>query len=157
VLAGYLALVPAALLRGVLVSPTALAGSSLTAAALGLAFVAVGTGVSTAVRSTQAAAVLAFGLFLFVFVLWWQAPGFAAYVLSGFAASPEPPAWAPAFRSLNPVAAYGILGDALTGVGVGADIAGGALDSPLLALGVLAGWTSLPPLAGYLRFRDDDL
>jgi ABC-2 type transport system permease protein len=157
VLAGFLALALAALLRGVLVSPVALASAFAAAAALGVAFVAAGIGLSAAVRSTQAAAILAFGLFLLLFFFWWQVPGLVAYVSNGFAAPPEPPAWAPAFRSLNPVAAYGVLGGALTGGGIGTGIVGGAVDSPPLAVAVLAGWTALPPLAGYLRFRDDDL
>jgi ABC-2 type transport system permease protein len=157
VLAGFVALALAALLRGVVVSPAAAAGSLATAAALGLAFVAIGVGLSAAVRSTQAAAILAFGLFLLFFFFWWQVPGLVAYVFNGFAAPPEPPAWAPVFRSLNPVAAYGVLGNSLAADSVGAGLIGGAVDSPSLAAAVLAGWATFPPLAGYLRFRDDDL
>jgi ABC-2 type transport system permease protein len=157
VFVSFAALAVTAVLRGVLVSPLAVLSALATAAALGVAFTGVGVGVSAAVRSTQAAATLAFGLFLLVFFLWWQVPGVVAYVLNGLATPPEPPAWAPVFRSLNPVAAYAVLGNTLLPGSISTGVIGGAVGSPALAIGVLAGWASLPPVVGYLRFRGDDL
>jgi hypothetical protein len=65
------------------------------------------------------------------------------------------PDWAPLFRTLNPITAFRVVA---AGVVEGAGgVGSGVVQSLPLAVAVLAGWTTLAPLAGHLRFRSDDL
>jgi ABC-2 type transport system permease protein len=158
-LAGFLALGVTALLRGVLVSPAVTATALVASVALGVVFVAIGIGISTAVGSPRTAGAAAFVAFALFFFFWSSVPGLLAYVLNGFSVPAEPPAWGPAVRTLNPVAAFGIVADALVPggeFGAGA-LTGETLRSVPLAAGVMLGWAVLAPLAGYLRFRNADL
>lgn len=157
--AGYLAVALAMLVHGVVVSPVTLLLVLDAAVVLGVAFVAIGVGISTAVRSTTAAGALAFVAFFLVFFLWQSLPGLLAYLLNGFSQPPAPPSWAPVVLSLNPLVAFQVLVSSVAGSAESASIGfgAGAVRSLPFALAVLAGWATLPPLAGYLRFRNDDL
>lgn len=161
VVAGFLALAVGSLIGGTLVSPLTVLVALVGVPILAVPFVAIAVGISTAVRSTTIAGLLAFVMFVLVFGLWQTIPGWVATALNGFSPPPSPPEWAPLFRSLNPLTAFQLVFEALveavlavdTGFGIGGD----GIQSVPLAVAVLAGWAGLPPLAGFLRFRNDDI
>ncbi|MEF8782543.1 MAG: ABC transporter permease subunit [Haloarculaceae archaeon] len=155
VCAGYIALAVAMLPAGVVVSPVTFVVVLAVILALSLAFVAIGVGISTGVRSTMAAGALAFGSFILAFIIWGSLPGLIVYTINGFSPPASPPDWAPLFRTLNPLTAFRVVAsESIEGAG---GVGSGVVQSLPLAVAVLAGWTTLAPLAGYLRFRSDDL
>jgi ABC-2 type transport system permease protein len=153
VVAGYLTFGIAALLTGGSVQPATFLAVASAVLVLGVAFVAIGVGVSAGVRSTTAAGGLGFVAFVLAFGVWGSLPGLIATALNGFSPAP-PPDWAPLFRTLNPVASFRILLASVADVG---GAGSGVLDSLPLAAAVLAGWATLAPIAGYLRLRGEDL
>jgi len=156
---GYLMLAASMLLRGVPVPPLALLTVLGLVLLLAAAFVAIGVGLSTAARSTTVAGGLAFLVFFLFFLVWGSVPGIVAFVLNGFSPPASQPSWAPPFRALNPLAAFQAVAAATVSAGGTIPAAPGpeTVRSLPLSVAVLAGWTLLTPLAGYLRFRDDDL
>ncbi|MFT4922409.1 MAG: ABC-type transport system involved in multi-copper enzyme maturation permease subunit [Haloarculaceae archaeon] len=161
VVVGYLAHALGSLVGGQVVSPTAVLVGFVAVVVLVVPVVGIAVGISTAVRSTTIAGLLAFVVFLLTFALWQSIPGWVVTALNGFSPPPSPPEWAPLFRSLNPLAASRVLFDALAGavLSTEAPLGGGdrVVRSVPLAVAVLAGWAILAPLAGFLRFRNDDI
>lgn len=156
--AGFLALVVAGLLVGTVAAPVTTVLAYGVTLLFAVAVLGAGLGISTAARTTRRAGGAAF-LLVVLFLFGWQLlPGVVAYALNGFAAPESAPAWAPAFRSLNPVAALQMLVAPLAEGNLGAGGFGGeTVDSPAVAVAVLVGWATLVPLLGFLRFRGDDL
>ncbi|MFP8957300.1 ABC transporter permease subunit [Natrialbaceae archaeon A-CW3] len=129
----------------------ALIGFAVATAGLGLAYVAIGIGLSGWIRSPTWAAIAAFGVFmLFVFV-WRAVPDGVVYLASGFEIPSETPWWRPYVTTLSPSVAYERVLDAYVfdDAQEGYPTAFGAV--------VLLGWTVLAPLVGYLRFDRTDL
>lgn len=156
VCAGYLTLAAAMLLAGVLVSPVTLVTVVALVLVLGVTFVAVGVGISTGARSTTGAGGLAFVAFVLAFAVWGSLPGLVASALNGFSPA-QPPDWAPLFRTLNPLTAFRVVVSGIFDPSVLGGAGSGVVRSLPLAVVVLAVWTAFAPLAGYLRFRGDDL
>jgi len=135
---------------------------------LGLSFVGIAMGLSSATGSTSIAGALAIGFWLVFQFLWgiitlvlvWASNGFSLQGLSGL------PDWATLFNQLAPGSAYtsatGILVDGPTGGGGGVVAPGGGgadvfYTEPWFGIVVLAAWVVVPVALGYLQFRRADL
>ncbi|USZ71570.1 ABC transporter permease subunit [Natronosalvus halobius] len=136
---------------GATIPLTALAGFTLATAGLGLAYVAIGIGLSGLLRSPSWAAVCAFGVFmLFVFV-WRVVPDGVVYLVSGLEFPDELPWWRPYVATLSPSVAYERVLDAYVFDRAGEDA------PTAFGVAVLLAWAILAPLAGYLQFDRTDL
>ena len=139
------------LVFGMSIPVGAMVGFTLATAGLGLAYVAIGIGLSSSIRSPSWAAIAAFGVFmLFVFV-WRVVPDGFVYLASGLEMPGEMPWWRPYVAALSPSVAYERILDAY----VFADPGEG--NPTLFGAAVLVGWALLAPLLGYLRFDRTDL
>lgn len=129
----------------------------------GLAFLAIGLGLSTVTASLRRATVLTFGVFFLAVVAWPQLDGL---LLDGLqylgAAEDELPTWARFVYGAEPGMLYRRVLD--TFVSTNRLRSGAYLGTaePVLLRGgtavvVLVAWTLLPVVAGYLRFRGTDL
>lgn len=139
---------------------------TVTTILLGLVFVSLAVGLSSATASTTRAAWGAFGLFaLFQFI--WGILGFLLmFVITG-SPIPHPPVpdWYLLFSRLNPQSAYQSAATAVlsgTGSTTGALAGNSSGDLPFFLKGwfgfvILAIWFVIPLGMGYLRFRSTDL
>lgn len=129
----------------------------------GLAFLAIGLGISTVTASLRRATVLTFGVFFLAVVAW---PALDAFLLDGLQyvdlAGDELPAWARFVHGAEPGMLYRRVLDSFVSTNrlrSGAYL--GTAEPWFLRGGtavlLLVGWTVLPVLAGYLRFRRTDL
>ncbi|WP_435180060.1 ABC transporter permease subunit [Halorussus sp. AFM4] len=124
--------------------------------ALGAAVASFSVALSASVRTTNRAAVLAFGSFLLFAGLWGQIPTAVRFVLNGFSFPSGPtPEWVAAFAQLNPTTAFQT---ALRGLAPGSSLPGGPFyQTAWFALLVLAAWLCVPLALGSLRFERSDL
>jgi ABC-2 type transport system permease protein len=136
----------------------------LTATVLfGLAFLAVGLGLSTVTASLRRATVFTFGVFFLFAVAWPQLDGVFLQALEYLQlADDDLPDWAVFLHGLEPGMLYRRVLD--TFVSPNRLRSGAYLGAPWpwylrgsLATGLLVGWVVVPTIAGYLRFRETDL
>jgi len=134
--------------------------------ALGLVFVSVALGISTATRSTTLSSLGAFGAYLlFAFQLWSLLPEGVRYLLNGFSLSGERPTWALVFEQLSPFAAVrnataGVsaeLADTFPVVARSVPEDPPVYMEPWVGALVAAVWFLVPVVLGYLRFARSDL
>lgn len=155
VTAGFLAAALVYLVRASVPDLGALAVAWALAVLLAAAMASFAVGISAGVRTTNRAAVLAFGSFLLFMGLWSQIPTAIRYVLNGFSFPRGPtPEWVAAFAQLNPTTAFqtavrGLLGNPMPVEAFYATEWFGVL--------VLVGWLVVPLAVGILRFERDDL
>lgn len=139
---------------------------TVTTILLGLVFVSLAVGLSSATASTIRAAWGAFGLFaLFQFI--WGILGFLLLFVTTGSPIPQPPVpdWYLLFSRLNPQAAYQAAATAaLPGTGSVTNVlaSGSSSDFPFFLEGwfgfvILAFWLVIPLGLGYLRFQSTDL
>jgi ABC-2 type transport system permease protein len=140
-----------------------LASYFLSTTLFGLAFLAVGIGLSTLTASLRRATVFSFGVFFLAVVAWPQLDGlFLAGLEYANLADDDLPNWAVFLYGIEPGMLYRRVLDTFvspnrlrsgTYLGVGRPwyLQGG------LAAVLLLGWSIIPTLAGYLRFRRTDL
>lgn len=124
---------------------TALFGAAMSCLAVGL---------SACLRTTNAAAMSAFGAFV-VFTAWAQIPAGVRYLLNGFKAPGPKPEWARAFEHVGPFDAFDtVTNAALSNAPLTADA---VYASAPFAVAVLLAWTLAPVAVGAWRFRQRDL
>lgn len=134
----------------------------LVTALYGLAFLGIAIGISTYTPVERTVSLGALGGYLLLVMLWDNVHSLTLVVLHRFnfdvlAAMPD---WALLFRLVKPSEAY----YRLLRAGFDVDLAGAYVTTgaPVyvgwwMALAVLVGWISVPPVVGYLRFRRADL
>lgn len=137
------------------------AGFVLLTLLLGVAFVALGVGVSAATATPRRAAAAAVGAFALVELFWGALVNLVGYAVTGSASMTYPlPAWAYFVQRLSPTGAYEGLVRALVSRGT-VQLAGGgpapAYLSPWVALLVVLAWAAVPLAVGARRFRNADL
>jgi ABC-2 type transport system permease protein len=133
---------------------------------LGMVFVALAIGFSAVTRSTSAASVYAFGMYLlFAFQLWRLLPDGVLFLLNDFEIPNNRPEWARIFEQLSPFAgtrniAAGVAPDLADPFPV---VAASVPPNPPVymtlwfALGVVLVWLAVPLLGGYVLFNRNDL
>ncbi|WP_132057087.1 ABC transporter permease subunit [Halorussus amylolyticus] len=123
---------------------------------LGASIVSFAVGLSASVRTTNRAAVGAFGTYLLFLGLWGQLPGLVRYVLNGFSPPQGPtPEWALVFNQLNPITAFQVAGRELVS---GTPLPGDAFyTTAWFGVLVLVLWLAVPLVAGMERFERSDL
>lgn len=125
---------------------------TLLTAALGVAWVCIGVGLSSAFGSGRVVSASAFGMYFAAKFLW--DPGLvprgvvALYRGLDTLFGPQPP-WFDFIRVVSPNEAYAAL--------AGSVATGNYGTLQVFSAGVLLFWIALPPLLGYLRFREMDL
>lgn len=150
---------------------------TLLTIALGLAYISIAIGLSSAVSSASRAGALAIGFWLVFEFLWGIVGLLLAWTANGFSLrglfQGGPPDWYLFFLRLSPTNAYsavvgtllpdpqGIGGGPGAGPGAGGGAAQAGADPVFLqdwfGLVILAAWVVVPVGLGYLRFRDIDL
>jgi ABC-2 type transport system permease protein len=140
----------------------------------GTAYVAISVGVSAVSTTGTRAISILVGGYVFGTSLWVRIPDAVYYLIHGTFPGSDPPWWVHLAIQLNPVDAYGTLGVIVlpetTALHVSADESGmtatesaatvvpdTAIHDPTFLVPVLLAWIVLPPVIGYLRFRDADL
>jgi ABC-2 type transport system permease protein len=134
-----------------------------TTVLFGLAYLAIGIGLSTVTASLRRATVLTFGVFFLSVVAWPQLDGIFLQALEFLnLASDELPDWAVFVHGAEPSMLYQRILD--TYVSPNKLTSGAYLGSTGpwylqggLAVGLLIGWIVLPMIGGYLQFRRTDL
>ena len=162
--AGSLAAVPTAIAYGGL-PVVAFAGIVALTCALGVAFVGLAVGVSAAAATRGRAMTLGIGAYLALALLWDLVPQGAHLVVEGAAPAGSVPGWFVLLQGLSPSGAYSALVQAVVHAtepsfpGIAGAVAGStpAYLHWAVFVVVLALWTALPLLAGYVTFARSDL
>ena len=163
--AGFaLAAVPTAIAYGGL-PVVAFAGIVALTCALGVAFVGLAVGVSAAAATRGRAMTLGIGAYLALALLWDLVPQGAHLVVEGAAPAGSVPGWFVLLQGLSPSGAYSALVQAVVHAtepsfpGIAGAVAGStpAYLHWAVFVVVLALWTALPLLAGYVTFARSDL
>lgn len=138
---------------------------------LGMSFVGIAVGFSSATRSVSRAGALAIGVWLVFQFLWGVITLLLVWAANGFSLDiGQVPEWAIVFNTLSPGTAYGLgvasllpsdpsIGLMMFGTNTGAQASG---DLPFYLTGwygvlVLVAWVVVPTVLGYLRFDGTDL
>ncbi|WP_227133192.1 ABC transporter permease subunit [Halorubellus salinus] len=159
-----LAAVPTAIAYGGL-PVVAFAGIVALTCALGVAFVGLAVGISAAAATRGRAMTLGIGAYLALALLWDLVPQGAHLVAEGAAPAGSVPGWFVLLQGLSPSGAYSALVQAAVHATEPSypGIAGAVAGSPptylhwTVFVAVLALWTALPLLAGYVTFSRSDL
>lgn len=127
---------------------------------LGIVFTGLALTVSCVTTTTSRAAMLTFLATVVMLFLWGPLVTGLVWLVNGFQFAAGEPAWATFLQTLNPVNAFKTLASMVvpTFEGVSRLVDGQTVyRTPGFAMAVLAAWSLLVPLLGYLRFRDADL
>ena len=137
-------------------------GTTALTVLLGVAFVGIGIGISAVTATRSRAMTLAIAAYLGLTLLWDLAPNAVHLLVTGEMPGEVVSPWFLLLQGFSPTGAYNALVQQLLlggGTAVEARIGGPApayLD-PSVFLGILVAWAVVPPLVGYLRFRQADL
>ncbi|MEF8775552.1 MAG: ABC transporter permease subunit [Haloarculaceae archaeon] len=159
-LVGFASIAVAGLVFGVaLPEPVLVLQAVALVLAVGTALTGMALAISASTRSTTIAATATFLLAVALLFLWGVLGTALVFIVNGLSVGQEP-AWATFLQAINPVNSFKALASMIvpTFDGLARLVSGETVyQTPAFAVVVLAVWSTVVPLLGYLRFRAVDI